>query len=81
MSDSAPTPRRSHVAVRLLWIERFTRFATACLSLAAFCAAEDVPVTNFYYWKRQLGAPIAAPDTEPCFLPVRRALSVPLNSS
>ena len=78
MSHSIGRPRRSREATRQLWAERLDRFATADLSAAAFCAAEGVSPNSFFYWKRQLAAPAAAPDAPPLFLPVRVTPSAPV---
>jgi transposase len=70
MSDPVGRPRRSREASRQLWAERLARFASAEQSVAAFCAAEGVSPNSFFYWKRQLAAPVA-PDAGPLFIPVR----------
>src|SRR5262245_5575494 len=78
MSDAAPSPRRSREATRQAWVERLSRFVTAEQSVAAFSAAEGVPVNSFFYWKRRLAAPATAPDAGPCFVPVRVASPAPV---
>lgn len=77
MSD--PTaPRRSREQTRRLWAERLARFATAEQPVTAFCAAEGVSTNAFFYWKRKLADPAAAPAGEPRFLPVRVTSPVPV---
>jgi transposase len=71
MSDPVGRPRRSREATRQLWAQRLARFAAADLSVAAFCSAEGVSPNSFFYWKRRLAAPAAAPDAPPHFLPIR----------
>ncbi|HKB35463.1 MAG TPA: hypothetical protein VKD72_03355 [Gemmataceae bacterium] len=78
MSESVGRPRRSREATRQLWAERLARFATADLSVAAFCATEGVSPNSFFYWKRQLAAPPSAPDAGPLFLPVRITPAAPV---
>lgn len=70
MSDPVTSPRRSREATRQLWADRLARFADTGLSVAAFCAAENVSVQSFFYWKKQLAGPTPLGDT-PRFLPVR----------
>lgn len=78
MSDSVDRPRRSRAATRQLWIERLDRFASANLSVSAFCAAEGVSLNSFFYWKRRLASAAAATDSSPLFLPVRIAAAAPI---
>ncbi len=78
MSDLVGRPRRSRAATRQFWAERLARFAAADLSIADFCAAEGVSPNSFFYWKRQLAAPVPAPDPEPLFLPVRVGPATPI---
>jgi hypothetical protein len=70
VSDPVTPPRRSREATRLLWADRLARFPDAGLTVAAFCAAENVPVQSFFYWKKRLAGPTPSPDA-PRFLPVR----------
>ena len=42
MSDPVTPPRRSREATRLLWVDRLARFPDTGLTVAAFCAAENV---------------------------------------
>lgn len=74
MSDPATPPRRSREATRLLWVDRLARFPDAGLTVAAFCAAENVSVQSFFYWKKRLAAPTPWPDA-PRFFPIRVAPS------
>ena len=37
-----------------LWQERLNRQAVSALTIAEFCAREDVSVPSFYQWKRRL---------------------------
>ena len=77
MSDTVGRPRRSREATRQLWAERLARFSAAEQSVTAFCAAEGVSPNSFFYWKRQLAAPVA-PDGGPLFLPVRVTQALPI---
>ena len=71
MSAVAASPR-SRAAVRQAWLDRFARFATAGLSVTAFCRREAVSSQAFYYWKQQLAAHSKAPTPEqPRLLAVR----------
>jgi hypothetical protein len=74
VSDPVTPPRRSREATRLLWVDRLARFPGAGLTVATFCAAENVPVQSFFYWKKRLAGPTPLPDG-PRFLPVRVAPS------
>ncbi len=38
-----------------LWQTRFQRYLGSGLSVARFCAAEDVSESSFYYWQEKLG--------------------------
>jgi hypothetical protein len=38
-----------------LWQTRFQRYLGSGLSVARFCAAEEVSEASFYYWLRKLG--------------------------
>ena len=38
-----------------LWQTRFQRYLGSGLSVARFCAAEDVSESSFYYWLKRLG--------------------------
>jgi hypothetical protein len=71
MSVVTASPR-SRAAVRQTWLDRFDRFATAGLSVTAFCRREAVSSQAFYYWKQKLAAHPKAPTPEqPRLLPVR----------
>lgn len=67
-----PAPPRSREATRQSWAERLTRFAQSGLSVLDFCRQEAIAPQCFYYWKRKLADPVAAPAA-PEFLPVRLA--------
>jgi transposase-like protein len=72
MSEEVSALPRSRTTLRQAWSERLERFATAQLSVVAFCRAEGVSPHTFYYWKRQLASPTPAlPDEAPRLLPVR----------
>lgn len=49
------------------WRGRFERFRRAGLSVARFCAAEQVSVPSFYQWRKKLAArhPQASVDPAP----------------
>jgi transposase len=72
VSDPVAPPLRSREATRLLWVDRLARFPDTGLTVAAFCAAESVPVQSFFYWRKRLAGPAPLPDA-PRFLPVRVA--------
>ena len=67
-------PRRSHAAIRQLWTARLTRFTLSSLTVARFCAAEGVSVPSYYFWKRKLASPPAAPAQPAGFVAVRLTL-------
>jgi hypothetical protein len=72
MSDAVAALPRSRASVREAWIDRFHRFATAQLTVAAFCRAEGVSCQAFYYWKSKLTPQAEQAATEPPrLLPVR----------
>ncbi|QJW94694.1 IS66 family insertion sequence element accessory protein TnpA [Frigoriglobus tundricola] len=59
MSDSST---RSYCdAATRRWVERLERFAAGHHTVAAFCAAEGVSLSNFYLWRRRLTRPVPAP--------------------
>jgi hypothetical protein len=72
MTDPVAAPPRSRSSVRQSWIDRLQRFATAQLSVVAFCRAEGISCQAFYYWKSKL-LPHAEPavSEQPRLLPVR----------
>ncbi len=37
------------------WSKRFERFSDSELAITRFCAAEQVSVASFYYWRKKLG--------------------------
>lgn len=54
------------------WRGRFERFRRAGLSVARFCAAEQVSVPSFYQWRRKLAARPPQSSVDPVsFAPVR----------
>ena len=69
--DAAALPR-TREANRQEWAERLSRFDSSGLSVLDFCRAEAIVPQSFYYWKRKLADPAAAPPA-PDFLPVRLA--------
>lgn len=48
--------RWSSGATRQVWRERFRRFVRSGLSVAQFCAQEQVSTAAFYQWRKKLGA-------------------------
>jgi hypothetical protein len=74
VSDPVTPPRGSREATRLLWVDRLARFPDAGLTVAAFCAAENVSAQSFFYWKKRLAGPPPPPDA-PRLLPARVAPS------
>ena len=38
-----------------LWSQRFNRFHNSGLSIARFCAQENIPTHSFYYWAKRVG--------------------------
>ena len=48
-----------------LWHQRLARFQSSGLSVARFCAAEQLSVPSFYAWRRRLRDRTAAPDPAP----------------
>jgi len=69
------------------WRERLARYGQSGLTVAAFCAAEEVSIPCFFQWKRRLsrgaaerqsakGRPMQTDAVEqPKFLPVRIAIA------
>lgn len=45
-----------------LWTQRFARFATANLSVAAFCNVEGVAKSGFFRWRRRLALTPTKPN-------------------
>jgi hypothetical protein len=69
---SAAASPRSRDAIRQRWVARFDRFATAGLSVTAFCRSEGISSQSFYYWKQRLAAQAKSPAPQPPrLLPVR----------
>ena len=52
MSDSSPRSRCDAATRR--WVERLERFAAGHHTVAAFCTAEGVFLSNFYLLRRRL---------------------------
>ena len=72
MSDSIAALPRSRASVRQAWIDRLERFASAQLSVVAFCRAEGISSQAFYYWRSKLTPQAEQGATEqPRLLPVR----------
>lgn len=72
MSDAVAALPRSRASVRQAWSDRLYRFATAQLSVVAFCRAEGISSQAFYYWKSKLTPPAEQAAAEhPRLLPVR----------
>ncbi len=59
MSDSSPGSRCDAATRR--WVERLERFAAGNHTVAAFCTAEGVSLSNFYLWRRRLTQPVPSP--------------------
>lgn len=53
------------------WRERFCAFAASGLSVGAWCAANEIPLHRYYYWRRKLsnGASVRVP-TDVDWLPL-----------
>src|SRR5262245_36293513 len=68
MSEEVPAQPSSRSATRQSWTARLGRFATAGLSVAAFCRTEGISTQAFYYWRAKLSATTASPAQ---LLPVR----------
>ena len=68
MLDSSLRSRSDAIANRQ-WVERLERFAASNHTVAAFCTAEGVSLSNFYLWRRRLAQ--AAPP--PAVVPMRVA--------
>jgi len=73
MSDSSPRSRSDALANRR-WVERLKRFASANQTVAAFCAAEGVSLSNFYLWRRRLAQSAPSPAVPiPTLVPIHVA--------
>lgn len=58
--------RVASVKKRAEWAARLRRFASGGLSVAKFCAAENVSTASFYQWRVKLAAPnLLAPNPQP----------------
>jgi hypothetical protein len=53
--------RTTHREVRLAWRDRLRRFDGVSMTVAQFCRAEHVSVTNFYAWRKKLAVDGDAP--------------------
>ena len=72
MSAAVAASPHSRAAVRQAWLDRFDRFASAGLSVTAFCRSEGISSQAFYYWKHKLAAQAPAPTVQqPRLLAVR----------
>ena len=60
MSDSSLRSRCDAATRR--WVERLERFAAGHHTVAAFCTAEGVSLSNFYLWRRRLTQPPASDE-------------------
>jgi transposase len=89
MSDPmiARRGRRPDPALHEQWRQRFARFDSSGLTVAAFCAQEGVAVHVFYSWKRRLNGPATQrPSVEQLgtassaapFVPVRLRAAAPV---
>lgn len=54
---AVPTPAPYDPLAVQRWVERLERFAARDQTVAAFCAAEGVSLSNFYLWRRRLTRP------------------------
>ena len=71
-SSGLSAPPRSRASVRQTWSDRLQRFASAGLSVTAFCRSEGLSSQAFYYWKQKLAAAAPTPAAkQPRLLPVR----------
>ena len=66
-----------------LWAERLERFTQSAMTVAAFCAAENVSQASYYYWRRKLQGPSRQSKSDqpkpPCPKPARRKRRNPAN--
>jgi hypothetical protein len=69
VSESSPRSRYD-VATRR-WVERLERFAAGHHTVAAFCTAEGVSLSNFYLWRRRLAQ--SPTSNGPQIVPIRVA--------
>ncbi len=71
MPDSSVRSRSGASADRK-WVERLERFAASNQTVAAFCTAEGVSLSNFYLWRRRLAQPTPSPAVDiPTVVPIR----------
>jgi hypothetical protein len=43
------------------WRERFDDYSRSGLSVSSWCAANDIPLHRYYYWRRRLSCDPATP--------------------
>ncbi len=60
------------------WRERMEDFAQAETTVTEWCYYHQIPVSQFYYWKRRLAATTIQPSAPPEFLPVEVVETAPL---
>ena len=58
MSSSALVVRTAQI--ESIWRERIARQAASGRSVAAFCRDENLAESTLYYWRKRLGAAVAA---------------------
>ena len=56
---------RSDASANRKWVERLERFAASNQTVAVFCTAEGVSLSNFYLWRRRLAQPAPPPVVVP----------------
>jgi transposase len=57
----SPLRLRSEASSNRKWVERLERFTASNQTVAAFCTAEGVSLSNFYLWRRRLAQPTPSP--------------------
>lgn len=60
-----------------LWSQRFNRFHNSGLSIARFCARENIPTHSFYYWAKRVGPRSQQRQTQAIDSTVDLAISPP----
>jgi hypothetical protein len=55
--------RRSDSETHAEWRKRLERFARSGLTVARFCAREQVSVASFYHWRKKLGQTVSGRRT------------------
>jgi transposase len=74
VSDSSHRSRCDAATRR--WAKRLERFAAGNHTVAAFCTAEGVSLSNFYLWRRRLTRPVLSPGASTLtVVPIRVAPS------